>query len=116
IGTDGCHPNKEILVEDDNYRNQYIALRSSWNWLRENMVNSPISYSAPYGNLRPITVPILRDLGYKISKVETGGYCGFFAEKDMAIPSHLISNLVEIDSITDMIDHAIESNQAVCLY
>lgn len=116
LGTDGVHPNKEIMIEDDNFRNQYTALKDTKEWIGAAMCNSPISYSAPYGNLRPITVPILRDLGYKIAKTEASSYCSFFSEKDFALPMFLISNNVELDDIIDKIDYAIESNQVVVLY
>ena len=104
------------MIEDDNFRNQYTALRDTKEWIGAAMCNSPISYSAPYGNLRPITVPILRDLGYKIAKTEASSYCSFFSEKDFALPMFLISNNVELDDIIDKIDYAIESNQVVVLY
>lgn len=116
LGTDGIHPNKEIMIEDDNFRNQYTGLKSTKEWIGAAMCNSPISYSAPYGNLRPITVPILRDLGYKIAKTEASSYCSFFSEKDFALPMFLISNNVELDDIIDKIDYAMESNQVVVLY
>lgn len=116
IGLDGCHPNKEILTQDDNYRNQYMAIRNAHTWLTDLMVNTPISYSAAYGNLRPITANIIKDLGYKIVKTDSNGYCGFFSDKDLCLPMHLISNEIEVDDIIDKIDYAIESNQAVVLY
>lgn len=116
LGTDGVHPNKEIMIEDDNFRNQYTGLKNTKEWLAAAMCSSPISYSSPYGNLRPITVPILRDLGYKIAKTEADSYCSFFSEKDFAMPMFLISNNVELDSIIDKIDYAMESNQVVVLY
>lgn len=116
IGLDGCHPNKEMLTQDDNYRNQYTLLRNSMGWLSDTVTHNPISYSAPYGNLRPITVPLIKDLGFKIAKTESDGYCGFFCEKDLAVPMHLISNNVEIDEIIDKIDYAIETGQSIVLY
>lgn len=116
IGLDGCHPNKEILIGDDNYRNQYTALLNSKEWLKNNIVSSPLSFSASFGNLRPITVPILKDMGFKMAKTDALGYCGFFSDKDFALPSHLISNECTAESIEDKIDYAIESNQALILY
>lgn len=116
IGTDGCHPNKEILTQDDNFRNQYIALKNSREWLKDLMVNNPVSYSAPYGNLRPITVPLLEDLGYKIAKTQADTWCGFFSEKDFCMPMYLLSNTTDIESVLHKIEYAIESNQTICLY
>ena len=116
IGLDGCHPNKELLTQDDNYRNQYTLLRNSMGWLADSITHNPVSYSAPYGNLRPITVPLIKDLGFKIAKTDADGYCGFFCEKDLAVPMHLISNNVEIEEIIDKIDYAIETGQSIVLY
>ena len=64
IGQFGCNPNKELLLEDDNYREQYIALSNIKSYLQTNLIHTPISYSAPYGDLRPITAELLKDLGY----------------------------------------------------
>lgn len=116
IGLDSCHPNKEILIQDDNYRNQFVAINSSHEWLRSTLVATPISYSASYGNLRPITASIIKELGYKIAKTDSNGYCGFFSDKELCVPMHLISNEVEADDVIDLIDHAIESSQTVILY
>lgn len=116
IGLDSCHPNREILVQDDNYRNQFVAICNSHEWLRNTLYSNPVSYSAAYGNLRPITASIIKEFGYKIVKTDANGYCGFFSDKDLCMPMHLISNEVEAEDIIDKIDHAIESNQAVVLY
>lgn len=116
IGAYGCNPNKEQLTEDNNYRNQYIALRSSRQWLQDNILDKPVSYSAPYGNLRPITVPILKDLGYKIARNISDGYVSIFTEKDFAIPMHLISNLTTFDKIKQKIDYAIDNGLTLSLY
>lgn len=116
IGTYGCNPNKELLTNDDNYRNQYIALKGSKEWITDNMVNTPVSYSAPYGNLRPITVPILKDLGYKIARTDSKGYISIFTEKDFAIPMHLISNETPFEEIKEKIDYAINNGVALSLY
>lgn len=116
LGVYGCNPNKEQLTEDDNYRNQYMALRNSREWIQNNMVDNPISYSAPYGNLRPITVPILKDLGYKIARTGADSYISQFTSKDFAIPMFLMSNNTDLDSIKKKIDYAIESGQAISLY
>lgn len=116
IGVYGCNPNKEQLIEDDNYRNQYTALRTSKEWLQNNILDKPISYSAPYGNLRPITVPILKDLGYKIARTSANSYCSQFTKKDFAMPMFLISNLTTLDEVKAKIDYAIDTNQTISLY
>lgn len=116
IGMYGCNPNRELLIEDDNYRNQYIALRNSKIWIQDNMVENPISYSAPYGNLRPITVPLLKDMGFKIARTEGSGYISNFSDKDFAISVKLISNLTTSDQLKSDIDYAINNNMALCLY
>lgn len=116
IGVYGCNPNKEQLVEDDNYRNQYVALRNSRAWLQDSVLDKPVSYSAPYGNLRPITMPILKDLGYKIAKTGADSYCSQFTEKDFCLPMFLISNETTLDEVKAKIDYAIDTNQTISLY
>lgn len=117
IGQYGCNPNKELLTNDDNAREQYLALKTTKNWLENNLVYSPISFSAPFGNLRPITVPLLKDLGYKIAKTDSSGYCSFFNPKyDFAIPMTLISNETTEDEIIEKIQYAIDNDCCVCLY
>ena len=117
IGQYGCNPNKELLTYDDNPREQYLALKNAKEWLQNNLVYSPISYSAPYGNLRPLTVPILKDLGYKIAKTESTGYCNFFDPKfDFAIPMQLFSNETTEDEIISKLQYAIDNECCVCLY
>lgn len=116
IGVYGCNPHKEFLIEDSNYRNQYVALRESKQWIQENMIDSPISYCAPYGNLRPITVPILKDLGYKIARTDGTGYISNFTKHDFSIPSQLMSNLNTFDEIKQRIDYAIMNDVSLCLY
>lgn len=116
FGMYGCNPNKEILTEDDNYRNQYIALRTAKSWLQDNVLEGPISYSAPYGNLRPLTVPILKDLGFKIARTGANSYCSQFTKKDFAIPMYLMSNDTTLEEITAKIDYAIETGQTISLY
>ena len=116
IGMYGCNPNRELLIQDDNYRNQYIALRNSKAWVQDNMVENPISYSAPYGNLRPITVPLLKDMGFKIARTDGSGYISNFSDKDFAISVKLISNLTTSDQLKSDIDYAINNNMALCLY
>ena len=116
IGAYGCHPNKELLTEDNNPREQYLALKDTKNWLEENIYSNPVSYSAPYGNLRPITVPILRNLGYGIVRTSEEVYCSFFSNKDLCIPTFLISNLTTSRDIKDKIDFAIETGQTIGLF
>lgn len=118
LGQYGCNPDKESLQNDDNPREQYLALKSTKeNWLQSNLIYNPVSYSAPYGDLRPITVPLLKDLGYKIAKTESTGYCSFFDPKyDFAIPMTIMINKTSIDDITSKINYAIENNCCICLY
>ena len=116
IGMDGCHPNKDILIHDDNFRNQYVALRESREWVRNNLTDNPKSYSPPFGNLRQINVPLLKDLGFNIAKAEADRYCGFFSKNDFAIPMHLMSNETTTDELIEKIDYAITSHQSICLY
>lgn len=117
LGQYGCNPNKELLTHDDNAREQYLALRNAKEWLKDNLVYNPISYSAPYGNLRPITVPILKDLGYKITKTESAGYCNFFDPKyDFAIPMVKMSNETTEEDIINKIQYAIDHDCCICIY
>ena len=117
IGQYGCNPNKELLTYDDNPREQYLALKNAKDWLAANLVYNPISYSAPYGNLRPLTVPLLKDLGYKIAKTDSTGYCNFFDPKyDFAIPMQLFSNNTSEDEIIAKLQYAIDNDCCVCLY
>ena len=117
LGQYGCNPNKELLTQDDNSREQYLALRNAKEWLRDNLIYNPISYSAPYGNLRPITIPLLKDLGYKIAKTESTGYCNFFDPKyDFAIPMTLMSNETTAEEIIRKIQYAINNECCICIY
>lgn len=116
IGGYSCHPDKEILNEMDNARDQYIGLRSTLEWLQENLTYNPISYSGALGMIQPITVPILRDLGFKIAKANSESYCSFFNENDFIIPMHRIDNTTTSEILIDKINYAINTGQAVCLY
>ena len=117
VGQYGCNPNKELLTYDDNPREQYLALKTAKEWLQANFIYDPISYSAPYGNLRPISVPILKDLGYKIAKTDSTGYCNFFDPKfDFAIPMQLFSNETTEKEILEKLQYAIDNNCCICLY
>lgn len=115
IGQFGCNPNKELLLEDNNYREQYLALKNIKTYLQSNLVYSPISYSAPYGNLRPITVELLRDLGYKIVKTGEDGFCNFFSKKDLCIPSIELNNDSDLEYIKSKITTAINTGQVVAI-
>lgn len=119
IGAYGTHTktiNKESLLSDDNFRNQYNGLYANREFIRENVLDNPISYSAPYGNLRPITVPLLKDLGYKIARTEGDSFISIFTEKDFSIPMTLISNKVTEDEIIEKIDYTIANNVALSLF
>ena len=113
IGQFGCNPDKELLLEDNNYREQYLALKNIKDYLQNNMVYSPISYSAPYGDLRPITSLMLKDLGYHIAKTGEDSYCSFFSDKDLCIPSIEINNDSDVEYIKSKIDYAIETEQVI---
>lgn len=117
LGQYGCNPNKELLTKDDNAREQYLALKDAREWLQNNLVYNPISYSAPFGNLRPITVPLLKDMGYKIAKTSSPGYCNFFDPRyDFAIPMTLMSNTTTAEKIINKIKYAINNDCCICLY
>lgn len=113
VGQFGCSPDKELLLNDDNYREQYLALKDTKAYLQTNLINSPISYSCPYGNMRPITVGLLKDIGFGISKVKSDAFCSFFSKEDMCIPSIEINNNTDIQSIKDKIDYAISTEQCI---
>lgn len=112
----GCNPNKEILYEDDNYRDQYLALKSAKAWLNDNFSSDIISYAAPAGNLRPNTVKILKNLGFKIAMCESDGYCSYLSSEDFSVPMCLISNNTTVDAIKKRIDYAISTGQVLVLY
>lgn len=116
FGQYGCNPNKEYLQYDDNFRNQYISLRDTREWIRNNITDNVMSYCAPQGVLRPITVPILKDLGSKIGTAQGNGYCAEFTEKDYVLPMHLISRDTPVNDIKALIDYAVETNQCLPLY
>lgn len=118
LGNYGCNPNKEIMIEDDNPREQYMAVKDTRQWFYDNLTSNVISYAAPFGNLRPITEPILRELGFKIAKVTADAYCSFFSENDFAIPMHLLSNAPGkgADAVCAKIDEIVETGQVLCIY
>ncbi|MDD3122004.1 MAG: hypothetical protein PHC62_00645 [Candidatus Izemoplasmatales bacterium] len=115
IGQFGCNPDKELLLNDNNYREQYLALKNIRDYLQNNMVYNPITYSAPYGNLRPITAGLIKDMGYQIAKTGEDGYCSFFTKHDLCIPSIEINNSSDIDYIKEKIDYAIATEQTVAI-
>lgn len=116
IGDYGCNPDKELLIEDDNPREQYLALKSAKEYLTENYLENPISYSASFGNLRPITVPILKSLGFKIAKAESNSMCSFFSKHEFTMPMYLLSNVTTSSNIIDKIDEAVETGQCIVIY
>lgn len=118
IGNNGVNPNKEIMIEDDNSREQYMALRTSRDWLINNFQEDIVAYSAPFGNLRPLTMKILKKMGFKIAKANADNFCSFFGEDDFTIPMHLLSNEEGhgADDICDKIDYCVETGQTLCIY
>lgn len=116
IGINGCSPNKELLTRDDNYRNQYMALCDSKQWIESNITKAPVSYCAPYGNLRPITVPLLKNLGIKIARTESNAYISNFTKHNFAIPCQLVGNVHTFEEIKKRIDYAIDNGVSLCLY
>lgn len=115
IGAYGYHPNKDELTEDDNSKFQYAGLSAATTWLRDNYVYNPVSYSAPYGNLRPITVSLLNEIGYKIAISKSKGYIAFFSNKELEVPSYSFDEDSTFEEIKDVIDYAILTNQSVVL-
>ena len=116
IGDYGCNPDKEILIEDDNPREQYLALKSAREYLVDNYIDNPISYSASFGNLRPITVPILKSLGFKIAKAESESLCSFFSKHEFTMPMCLLSNTTTSDIVISKIDEAVDTGQCIVVY
>ena len=118
VGNNGVNPNKEIMIEDDNPREQYLSLRDTRAWIYNNFSESVISYTAPFGNLRPLNVKILKRMGFKIAKEDADNFCSFFGKDDFAIPMHLLSNAEGhgADDICDKIDSIVETGQVLCIY
>ena len=114
----GCNPNKELMIEDDNPREQYMAVKDTRQWIYDNFTSKVISYAAPFGNMRAISEPILKELGFKIAKVTADAYCSLFTENDLCIPMHLLSNAVGCGAgiINAKIDEIIETGQCLCIY
>ena len=116
IGGYGCNPNKENMTRDDNGRVQYLGLQHNLTYLRANFCNNIKSYAAPYGNLRPITVNILKDLGFNIAKAASSSYCSFFSDEDFVIPMHILSNKTTSEEMINKIKYCIETGQTICIY
>lgn len=114
----GCNPNKELMIEDDNPREQYLAVRETRQWIYDNFTEKVISYAAPFGNLRPISEPILKELGFKIAKADADAYCSFFSKEDFIVPMHLLSNAAGkgADKVKAKIDEIVETGQVLCIY
>ena len=116
IGAYGCTPDKDKLIRDDNARDQYRSLKVTREYISANFHDNVVSYAAPYGNLRPVTVPILKDLGFKIAKAASDSYCSFFGKDDMVLPMCIMNSETTIEDIRDKINYAIDTGQALCLY
>ena len=118
IGNNGVNPNKEIMINDDNSREQYMALRNTRQWLIDNFQEDVVAYSAPFGNLRPLTMKILKKMGFKTAKANADNFCSFFGEDDFVIPMHLLSNEEghSADDICNKIDYCVETGQVLCVY
>ena len=113
IGHFGCNPDKELLLEDNNYREQYAALKGIKEYIKNNFTYNPCSYSAPYGNLRPITSKIIRDFGYNIAKTNASTYCSFFGKKDICIPTIELNNEVNTETVIEKIRYAVSTGQTI---
>ena len=118
IANYGCNPDKEIMIEDDNPREQYMAVKETRQWIYDNFTSEVLSYAAPFGNLRAISEPILKELGFKIAKTTADAYCSLFTENDFCIPMHLLSNALNCgaDQINKKIDEIVETGQCLCIY
>lgn len=116
IGDYGCNPDKELLIKDDNPREQYLALKSAKDYIVDNYTNAPISYSAALGNLRPITMPILKELGFSITKTDEYPMCSFFGQNDFTLGALHMNNTVPADQIISAIDNAVDTEQSIVIY
>ena len=126
LGMNESTNNKANLLIDNAYREQYTILRNTKeNWMRSNFCESPIGYSTST-NIRNITIPILKDLNYKIARDRktSNSYCSFFSDKDFCIPSVFFFNdtetsgddPVDSESIKKKIDYIISTGQCMSLY
>ena len=114
----GCHPNKELLIQDDNDYEQYINLLFTDSYIKALRAN-PISYSAPYGNLQDNTCKILKSMGYKIARIENiykNTYCSFFGRNDFCMPVIKVGNKNNSEDINEWIDYIIETGQCMALF
>lgn len=118
IANYGCNPDKELMIEDDNPREQYMAVKETRQWIYDNFTSEVLSYAAPFGNLRAISEPILKELGFKIAKTTADAYCSLFTENDFCISMHLLSNAPNCGSsaINAKIDEIVETGQCLCIY
>lgn len=118
IGCNGINPNKELMTQDDNPSQQYQGLRETREWLIKNFQDNIVSYSAPYGDLRPISMKILRSMGFKIAKTTAENFCSFFGKEDFVVPMHLLSNEDGhgADDICEKIDTIVETGQVLCIH
>lgn len=118
VGCNGINPNKEYMTQDDNPSQQYQGLRNTRSWLINNFQDNIVSYSAPYGDLRPISVKILRSMGFKIGKASADNFCSFFGKDDFTIPMHLLSNEEGhgADDICDKLDTIVDTGQVLCIH
>ena len=122
----GCNPNADTMTLDDNPRQQYLAVKETRQWLYDNFTPNVISYGAPFGNLRPITESILKNLGFKIAKASSNKFCSFFSKNDFVVPMHLLANPPGQGSdrpnpysssvIKEKIDEIINTGQCLCIY
>lgn len=117
IGSYGCNPNKELLLDGENDYEQYINLLETDEYIKTLRAN-PISYSAPFGNIQDNTIRILKDIGYKTARIETSRntYCSFFGKNDFCIPVIKVGNTDMAEDIIAKIDYAIETGQAIAIF
>lgn len=117
ISSYGCHPNKELLLDDTNDYEQYQSLTNTDAYIKTLRAN-PISYSAPYGNIQDNTIRILKSMGYKIARIETSKntYCSFFGRNDFCIPVVKVGNKQNAEDIIEWIDYIIETGQTLALF
>lgn len=118
IGCNGINPNKELMLEDDNPSEQYQGIKSNIEWLRSNFQDSITTYSAPYGNLRPITMKILKSMGFTTAIADADNFCSYFSKDDFVIPMHLLSNETGCgaDVICEYLDTIVETGQVLCIH
>lgn len=117
LGNYGCNPDKEIMIEDENARDQYLAVRNSRQWFYDNFTSEVTSYAAPYDNFRPVTEPILREMGFTIAKEDADQYISLFTKNDLVVASRLLSNKSGCgsDVMNKRIDEIVETGQALCI-